>query len=264
MKYLLISLLVGIFSHSSVLAKNFATQMMESTFKLYHKNSTGTCFLVRGDTESDKDSLYLVTAAHVLERMKGDTAIIVLRKKNEDGGYERHDHTINIRSEETPLWLKHKTKDLAVLKLNKSLPVPTNALPYSAIAAEKSIVTAKLELGSGIFVLAYPERFEANKAGFPIARQSIISSYPILPIKKYATYLADYPTFSGDSGGPVFIADKSGNLLLVGIVLAKNHNDERIKTQFEERVVKHSLNLGVVLHAQFIRDVITKSLVKKK
>ena len=63
--------------------------MLDATFKFYHADSTGTCVLVSRD---DKDkNLYLVTSAHVLEGTKGDTAIVVLRKVQDDGSFQRHD-----------------------------------------------------------------------------------------------------------------------------------------------------------------------------
>src|SRR5437879_11007513 len=80
---------------SSAAAVDFATEMLEATFKLYHPDSTATCFFVR--REAPDTALYLITAGHVLEKTKGDTAIVVLRNQKEDGSFERCDYQICVR-----------------------------------------------------------------------------------------------------------------------------------------------------------------------
>jgi len=115
MKQAILTLFFGIIGCAIATAGDFATEMLDATFKLFHVNSTGTCVLVR--REAPDQSLYVVTAAHVLERTKGDTAIVVLRERRADGSYQRRDHTIPIRREGKPLWVRHATEDAAVLRL---------------------------------------------------------------------------------------------------------------------------------------------------
>ena len=257
MRTLVITLLLGVVGCAVSAEEDFATEIVHSTFKLFHADSTGTCFLVQ--RESPDKNLYVVTAAHVLERMKGNTAIVVLRKQLSDGSYQRHDHTVTIRRDDKPLWHRHATEDAAVLRLTDPPPFPVGSLPLSAIADERSVSAAKLHICSPLYLLTYPQRFEANKAGFAVARQSIIASYPFLPISKYSTYFADFTTFSGDSGGPVFIASTPDQPLVVGMVLAQSRHDEHVTTEYEKRTIHHPLGLGTVLHAQFIRDIIEQS-----
>lgn len=257
MKQVILTLLVGIISCAFASAGDFATEMLDATFKLFHVNSTGTCVLVR--REPPDQSLYVVTAAHVLERTKGDTAIVVLRERRADGSYQRRDHTVAIRRDGKPLWVRHATEDTAVLRLAEPPPVPVSALPWAAVADEARLVAAGLHICSPLFVLTYPQRFEANSAGFAVARQAIIASHPFLPVERHRTYFADFTTFAGDSGGPAFVADTNGHPLLVGIVLAQSRHDERVTTEYEERILHHPLGLGTVLHAQFIRDTIEQA-----
>jgi hypothetical protein len=105
-------------------------------------------------------------------------------------------------------------------------------------------------------VFTYPQRFEANPAGFPVARQGIFASPPLLPAETHPTYLADFTTFAGDSGGPVFVEGADGHPLVTGIVLAQMHHDEKVKDEYEERTIHHPLGLGKVLHAQYVREMV--------
>ena len=257
MKRIVIAALFGIISCAVSPAGDFATEMVEATFKLFNADSTATCILVR--REAPDQSLYLVTAAHVFDGVKGDTAIVVLRARQDDGSYQRRDHTIAVRRDGKALWVRHATEDVAVLQLSEPPPVPVAALPLSATADEAGLTAAGLHLCSPLFVLTYPQRFEANDAGFAVARPGIIASHPFLPIRAYHTYLADFTTFGGDSGGPVFVAGTHGHPLLIGIVLAQFRHDERVTMEYEERSIHHPLGLGSVLHAQFVRDTIERA-----
>jgi secreted trypsin-like serine protease len=168
-------------------------------------------------------------------------------------------HTVAVRRGVKALWVRHATEDVAVLRLSEPPPVPVAALPLSAIADEASLTVAGLHICSPLLVLTYPQRFEANDAGFAVARQGIIASHPFLPIQAHHTYLADFTTFGGDSGGPVFVAGAQGHPLLIGIVLAQFRHDEQVTTEYEERSIHHPLGLGSVLHAQFVRDTIERA-----
>ena len=235
-------------------AEDFATTMMESTFKFYHSDSTSTCFLVQRDAA--EPGCFLVTTAHTVEKTKGETAILVLRKAKEDGSYNRHDYTIHIRKGDKPLWYRHPKQDVAVLRLAEPLPVPTKLLPLAALADATSLAASKVHICSPLYVLTYPQRFEANGAGFPVARQGIFASPPMLPVPTHPTFLADFTTFAGDSGGPVFIEQRNGTPLVMGIVLAQHLHDEKVKTEYEEGTIRHPLGIGTVLHTQYVRDAL--------
>lgn len=237
-----------------VSASNFATKVTDATFKLFHPESTATCFLLR--EEKADAPYYLVTAAHVLGRIKEETATLVLRRQKDDGGYERVDHKIRIREETKPLWVQHKTHDVAVLKISGPMPVPVSALKLEWLADAERLKKSEVRVCSSLFVLTYPTRFEANAAGFPVARQGIFSSPPLLPANDHPTFLADFTTFAGDSGGPVFIAkgDEKKTPLVVGIVLGQHFHDEKFRSEYQEHHLRHPLGLGVVLHARYIRE----------
>jgi hypothetical protein len=235
-------------------ATDFATEVMNATFKFFHPDSTSTCFLVKRETPDAGN--YLVTAAHTFERTKGETAVLVLRTRKPDGSYERQDYTVSIRNGDTPLWVRHEKQDVAVLRLAEPLPVPVEVLPLSALADEAGLQKSGLHLCSPFFVLTYPQRFEANGAGLPVARQGIFASPPLVPLSDSPTYLGDFTTFAGDSGGPVFVAGADGHAVVVGIVIAQSHHDEKVKGEYEERLVHHSLGIGTILHSQYVRETI--------
>lgn len=237
-----------------LVAADFASTVTDATFKLFHPDSTSTCLIVRRP-EPDQ-TLYLVTTAHTLEKTKGRTAIVVLRQPKPDGSYERKDHTIPIRADKEPLWVRHPTQDVAVLRLADPTPVPVAALRVEVLADETRLTREGMHIGSPLLVLTYPQRFEANSAGFPVARQGIFASPPQLPVAVYPTLLADFTTFAGDSGGPVFFENKDGAPVLVGIVINQHHHEDRIKSEYEERTIRHPLGMGTVLHATFIRATV--------
>ncbi len=250
----LLALIVSLFIARAAAAGDFASEMLDATFKLSHPDSTATCFLVRRD-DSDKGR-YLVTAAHTLEKTKGETVILVLRKAKPDGSFERVEHKIQVRRENKPLWVRHEKQDAAALRLVEPLPVNVPALPMTALADEAKLKAARVHICSSLFVLTFPQRFEANPAGFPVARQGIFASPPLLPAAAHPTFHGDFTTFAGDSGGPVFIDGGDQHPIVVGIVIAQSNIDERSKSEYEERMVRRPLGLGIILHASYLRETV--------
>ncbi len=71
-----------------------------------------------------------------------------------------------------------------------------------------------------------------------------------------ATFLADFTTFSGDSGGPVFIKTADGHPLIVGIVLGRGFQDLKHEDEYGEQLVDYPLGWGIILRAQCVRDTL--------
>jgi len=250
----LLATVVALLVVRTAAAADFATEMMDATFKFFHPDSTATCFLVR--REAPDTAYYLVTAAHTVERTKGETAVLVLREAKPDGSYTRHDLAIAIRHGDKPLWVRHAKQDVAVLRLAGPLPMAVAGLPLARLADEARLRAAAVHICSPLFVLTYPERFEANGAGFPVARCGIFASPPLLPVPTHPTFLGNFTTFAGDSGAPAFIDDTAGHPLVVGIVIAQHHQEEHLKNEYEDRVIRRPLGLGTILHAQYVRETI--------
>ena len=249
-----------------LIAADFPDAILEATFKLTSPEADGTldatCFFVRG--EAPDLSLYLVTAAHVLEHIKENAATVVLRRPNADGSFDRVEYTIGLRHDGESLWVRNAKQDVAVLPVTEPLPVPVAGLPASKLAAAVNLRDAGLHICSPLFVFTFPKGFEANSSGFPVARQGIFASPPLLSAETYPTFYADFAAYAGDSGGPVFMSTSDGHVLVVGIVLGSALYHDTAKTEYEETVIQHPLGLGSILHAQYIRDTLAAAAKQKK
>ncbi len=236
-----------------VTAGDFATEMMEATFKL-GRGASGTCFLVR--REAPDTAVYLVTVGHAFDDNTDETAVVVLRTPQPDGSYQRRDHTITLRRDGKPLWARHAKHDVAVLRISEPLPVVVAALPASALADAALLKASAVHLCSPLFVLSYPKGLEANAAGLPVARQGIFASPPLLPSATHPSFLADYNAFQGDSGGPVFIAGADNHPLLVGIVTDQHYYDDELKGMYQQHRIRNPLGVVKILHAQYVRETL--------
>jgi hypothetical protein len=258
-------LLLLVFLSPRAQAVDFATRVIEATFKVTNPSSTATSWFV-ADPETageTRPGMLLVTASHVLIKSTGDTASLVLRDLKPDGSYKRRDFPFPIRAAGKPLWYKHPTEDIAVIRVKLPPDVRVRPVPFETLSTEKALSDVQFHPATQIYICGYPARFEVNPAGFPVARNATVASYPILPVKIYKTFSADMTTFSGDSGGPVFMSDprcastdKNGQPLLVGMVLAQWRHDEEVKTLYEEMYIHHPLALSVCVHAHYIREAI--------
>ena len=238
-------------------ASDFATPVAEATFHIANSDGGGTCFLVR--RQAPDSALYLVTAAHVLEAMEKSPAAVPLRERRPDGSYQQTNYPIKLRCAGKRLWVRHAEQDVAVLRLSDPPPVPVPALSSTALADEARFGGAGLHLCSSVFVLTYPYALPQHGGGFPFARQAVLASYPLLPIERYPTYAASFTTFGGDSGGPVFLADRKGRPLLIGVVVGAFRQEEKVDMEFQKGTIYHPFGMGLVVHAQFIRELIEQA-----
>lgn len=239
------------------------TSLMRSTFMLKGDGNIGTCFiLIRPKPGAQGGHYVLVTSAHVLEHMKGEEAVIVLRKA-EGQTFKRRESPVRIRRGAKPLWTRHPEADVAVMLV----PLPRDA-DLSLVSTDLLATDAILELfevhpGDRLSCLGFPYGLEASEAGFPILRSGQIASYPLTPTRITKTMLFDFNVFPGNSGGPVYLVDSQryygGGFhaaetvrFIAGLV------SERIDTKTDSLKGDHGpqLGLGVVVHASMIREAI--------
>ena len=226
-------------------ASDYAEAMMNATFKLYNKDSTATCFLLK-----DHSEVFLVSAGHTFEKSSGKSSILVLREMNDEQCFHRKDVEIQIRKGSEPLWTKNPDYDVAVMRVKLELP-------KHATLSVSSLITSDLPgFGDEAVLLTYPARVEANDAGFPLARRAMIASYPAKLLAKDPTFMLDVTSWDGDSGGPVFIDQGDGHPGIFGLVIERINHLENIKGERETRRVETAMGLSRAVHASVILQTI--------
>lgn len=237
--------------------------LMQSTFQISgpldnDHTTVGTMFLLGNlipDT-TDKWQIVMVTAAHVLNEIRGQYAVVVFRKRDASGTWIRVPMRITIRKGDTALWTKASDADVAVAYVRLPFNPFDQIIPVTALATDKTLIDYKMTPGTELNCLGYPYSAAANEIGFPILRGGTIASYPLTPSADYPTFMFDFRVFGGNSGGPVYFSQPPfrGSVgfggraqFVVGLVtdeaLAARHNND-------------PLSLAVVIQATVIQKAI--------
>jgi hypothetical protein len=248
-------------------ATEINTVLMRSTFMLSGEGSTGTAFILGRLSKVDNTKAYyvLVTAAHVLNAIPGEKAVLNLRKRSGDT-FSKVPVTIPIRRDTEKLWTQHPHADVAVMYVALPKDTDIQLLPTDLLATDEILKQFEIHPGDRLSCLGYPLMAEANDAGFPILRSGQIASYPLVPMTAVKTILFDFNVFEGNSGGPVYFLDSnrvyggSTNIgqvrFLIGLVSEQRFAEEQVQSLREVRKERYQLGLAVVIPAQFIRDTI--------
>jgi len=248
------------------------TILMECTFMLEGRTAQGqilgTAFIMGRPipAQPNRGEYVLITAAHVLDEMTGDTATLQLRRKNGENTYQRVPVSIAIRRGNKPLWTQNPVADVAVMYV----PLPRNVviplLSTGLLADDKTLSQFEVHPGDELECLGYPLGNASNDAGFPILRSGRIASYPLLPTATTKTFLLDVRVFKGNSGGPVYLWDSNRTYqggvhlgqvgFIVGLV-----SQERLFSQvnvgpYSQNISQIPLDLAVVVYSSLIRQTI--------
>ena len=166
------------------------TTLMRSTFKLVGDGSTGTAFILAKPIPSNPNmaNYVLVTASHVLNGMKGNDAILFLRRKVGDT-FQKISWPIKIRHDGRPAWASHQDADVAVMYISIPTDADVTPLPTDLLATDEILKKFNVHPGDRLSCLGYPLAAEANDAGFPLLRSGQIASYPLTPTKSVKTEL---------------------------------------------------------------------------
>jgi hypothetical protein len=247
---------------------NINEALMETTFKIFgpsrttaNKDSIGTMFLVGRPTKTQPKMMriVMVTAAHVLEDIKGDDATIYLRIKQSDNSYIKSPFNIKIRKNAQPLYVRNESADIAVMYLSIPAELKLPILSTSLLAGDKEFEQYEMHPGDELMVLGYPLIAEANEAGFPILRSGKIASYPLYPANKIKTFLFDFNVFGGNSGGPVYAIYNGktyGKSMHFDVTLQFIFGLVSQQATALPEFNNQSLSLAVVVPAQFIIETI--------
>lgn len=238
--------------------------MLGATFKLEQVLKTGpvivgTGWLVKVSGDADDGKFALVTAYHVFDQMKENMVKVHWRRVDENGKWHREPSDIQIRDENGhQLWLTHPERDIAALWVNAPDQCRENAIPFKALADEKALKSYEVTIGDELLALGYPRGLSANDIGFAILRSGRVASYPIWPVKDFPTFLMDFSVFTGNSGGPVYMSERLRKRT------SQSKPDEAhfvagILTQ-QVNLNNEQLDIGVVVHSAFVRDLLTELL----
>jgi hypothetical protein len=245
------------------------TILMRSTFMIAGDKVTGTAFILGRPSKQDKEKAYyvLVTAAHVLNNMQGERAVLNLRKRSGEV-FSKVPYPIPIRQGTVQLWVQHPTADVAAMYIAIPKDIDIQLLPVDLLATDDILKQFEIHPGDRLSCLGFPLMAESNDAGFPILRSGQISSFPLVPMSSVKNILFDFNVFEGNSGGPVYFVDSNrvysggthiGKIqFLMGLVSEQKFLEEQIESLRQVRKERYQLGLAVVIPAQFIRETIDR------
>jgi hypothetical protein len=256
------------------------TALMRSTFKIVGSNeSIGTVFLLGKPKPNSKENFgysVLVTAAHVLEKIPDDSAIIFFRRKDGDR-YIKIPCRYQIRRDGKPLWVKHPKADVAAMFIIPPINSDILLVPSPYLSTDQMLEEYEIYPGREIKVLGFPFGRESNSAGFPILRTGSIASFPLTPADREITFLVDFRVFEGNSGGPVYFHDTNwrprvtsevdirNRLLLLanpdiqiilGLVSEEVSVTETTQSHLQEVKQKYPISVAEVIHGTLIQETI--------
>jgi S1-C subfamily serine protease len=212
-KFFACSLLVLTVSCTVARSQELNTILMNSTFEIFGPSATepgettfGTVFFLGKPlrTDPNKGSFVLITAAHVLDEISGDTATLVLRRKNSTGDYTKLPYTIAIRDQGKNLYVKNPEADVAAMFVSVPTVAEPMLLPISALADDTELKQLEIHPGDELLCLGFPLAVDLNT--FPVVRSGLLASYPITPSKAVRQYYYNFHIFPGNSGGPVYFS----------------------------------------------------------
>tara|TARA_R110002124_G_scaffold24742_2_gene90275 strand:+ start:68 stop:877 length:810 start_codon:yes stop_codon:yes gene_type:complete len=218
------------------------------------RRTVGTGFLVAAPRPDGTPRTVLVTAAHVLERMPEAEARIGWRIPLPDGGWRFTPEPLRIREADlAPVWTRHPDRDVAVMEIVAPEAFARAAIPVGWLGDADAFDAWQVGPGDELLSLGFPRGLSSNRAGFPILRVGRIASWPLTPISAFPTFLLDFPVHAGDSGGPVFWTPSARRL--PGTVTPDHPFIAGVLVQTVE-VDGQGLGIGVVAHAQYVREAI--------
>jgi hypothetical protein len=216
------------------------------------KISFGTVFFM-GDARNGK---FLITAAHVLEGIKGDTATLILRRAKDDDSYETFNYDIAIRSNGRPKYIKHDTADVAVMYVNLPKGYRISILTPEFLVTDQIIKEIDLHPGDEALCLGFPLAV-STPGGFPVLRAGRLGSYPLTPMKTVKSWIFDLFLYPGNSGGPVYYEYANRTVIgqkVRGILGLVSQTQNSNLPEFKDK----SLNLGIIVPAYFIQETIDR------
>lgn len=249
-----------------ILSTDLNMGLMRATFKLEQRQedglaTVGTGWLVRLPRAEGEPPgpgagrIAIVTAGHVFDRMRQSEATVHWRRQDESGRWVREPRPLMIRHPiNGPMWLRHPERDIAVLPVQPPEQPRQFAIPYDLLADDEDLRAFDVRPGDEMLALGYPRGLSANEIGFPILRAGRVASYPLWPSSEFPTFLMDFAVFAGNSGGPVYMSDRSRKR----VGATDFHEAQFVAGMLAQQVVltDERLEIGIILHATFVREAL--------
>jgi len=237
---------------SNLYALNLSALMMHSVFKISgigkdNKPVTGTCFFLSKRMNNGSYQPVLVTAAHILKKLKGKSVSIDFRFKT-NSGFVSVTRKIQIKRGGQIMW--RELGDVAAIKLELPSKSDVKSISTDFLASNKLIKKYSINSGTSVAIIGYPYGTGFGKAQFPILRNGCVSSFPI---SSQNNFLVDFEVFAGYSGAPV-IVNKNKTGLILGMVVEEVFLEE-VKPGSKTSKIK-GLGLGKVLPAALIKQLV--------
>jgi hypothetical protein len=264
--------ILAAFGHAQIAAPNeeMNTALMHSTFLISgpqagtpNHTSFGTVFFLGTPSKENpkQSNPILITAAHVLDGIGGETATLLLRRKAAGGTYTAYDFSVQIRDNGKPLYAKHEQADVAVMRLRLPLDLPISIFPLEFLTDDKRMEELGIHPGDEVSSLGFP-LFTSGPGGFPILRFGKLGSYPLIPASVAKTWNYDVLIYPGNSGGPVYFNFENRSINnavhvgqtdrgILGLIIQQVHSSI---PEFADL----PLNWAVIVPAQFIKETIDK------
>ncbi len=244
------------------------TQLMLNTFKISNPKSSATVWAIA--RPAAETQVILVTAAHVFSKMEGDEATLNLRKKDDKDAdiWVKSPIKIKVRNDGKPLWTKHPDADVAALFFTPGADNRIAGLSLDLLATDDTLKKNEIHPGDTLKCTGFPHpvQFNSGAAWFPVVRLGCIAGFPLTPMSKYKTFLADINIFEGNSGGALyfteanrFVAGKTqpGRIqFIIGLLSEQHFINDKFDTTYESGQFKHRLGLGVIANSGMIRETI--------
>lgn len=230
---------------------------LRATIRLDGGGQSGTGFvLVLPAADAAPESLILVTAAHVFEKMDADSCTASFRARGPEG-FVRRDTRLTIREGREPCWTRHPQADVAVIAIAPPDDADLARIPIDRLADAAAFERGDVRVSQRAWVACFPAKTEANRVGWPVLRQGSIASHPLAPVAAVETFFVDYAHFGGDSGSAV-VVEQDGAPLVAGVVVSMQRQTDRVKSPFEEKTVHTPLGLALAVPSDRVHDTIAR------
>lgn len=217
--------------------------------------TVGAGFLIDAPRPDGTPRTVLVTAAHVLNQMPGQTMRIGWRTALPDGSWKFDPQPAAIRApDDQPIWTRHPDRDIAVMEITAPDAFARAAIPLGWLADQNTLAAYQVGPGDELFSLGFPRGLSSNRAGFPILRVGRVASWPLSPVTAFPTFLLDFTVFPGNSGGPIFWTPAARTI--PGKAEPQHPFIAGVLAQ-EVKVGDERLDLGVAVHAVHVREAIS-------